>query len=90
MKQENRELYEEVWSRWGGSFQLDMLQEESMELALAVSHYTRGRASVEDITDEMADVIIMIEQIQVVLSISDEAIESIKLEKLDKLRGLLH
>lgn len=89
MKQENRELYKEAWSKWGSYFQLDMMKEESIELALAVSHYARGRASMEDVVEEMADVILMIEQIQVVLSIPDEAIESVKLEKLEKLRGLL-
>lgn len=61
---EERELFQRAMERWGVPAQLDMLLEEMAELAVAVNHYRRGRASWVDVCREAADVGIMLGQLR--------------------------
>ena len=54
-------LYDEAWERWGEHAQVAMLAEEATELSLAVQQDQRGRDS--NVAEEIADVLIMLEQV---------------------------
>jgi hypothetical protein len=58
-------LYDKAIKLWGESLQIGMLLEESQELALAVTGFIRGKKDIDQIAEEIADVMIMVEQMQV-------------------------
>lgn len=64
---------------YGKEAQFRQFHEEIGELMVSVSHYQRGRCSLDDIIVEIADVIHMIEVIKVLFKIDPK-----KLEKIDK------
>ena len=57
-------LYKQALERWGHQFQVLILAEEASELATAAIHHLRGD-SLEKVAEEIADVLIMIEQMYV-------------------------
>jgi len=57
-------LFDECLDFWGFDAQLKQLQEECLELALAISHYRRNRPNVmENLIEELADVQLMSREI---------------------------
>ena len=50
-------------AHYGASNQLDQAIEECGELIVAIRHYKRGRISLAELADEVADVKIMMEQL---------------------------
>ncbi|MBW1666737.1 MAG: hypothetical protein JRJ66_01560 [Deltaproteobacteria bacterium] len=94
MKLRERELFNAAVRRWGASFQLDMAIEEASELIFAICKLKRRRddslvAMRHDIIEEMADVDIMLQQLKVILGVSDEEYLYIKKSKLRRLRSRL-
>jgi len=72
--------------RWGTQAQVLMMVEEAAELVVALLHYRRGRATVEQVAEEIADVWIMAHQMRIVLKpywVDDEA------EKFIRSRGMI-
>lgn len=63
---QRNEVYKKALDRWGQRAQLEMAQEEATELALAVRKYIRKDDDItfSQLVEEIADVEIMIEQIQ--------------------------
>lgn len=86
MEKENRlKLYKEAVELWGVNAQVDMVFEECGELVAVLAKDRRGRAEVQDILTELADVSIMCEQIGALLGYEDfEAEKERKLERLKK------
>ncbi len=79
-------------NKWGLRAQLEMLQEEATELALATRSVIRGKVdSVEELAGEIADVEIMIEQMKI--AFEDQSLRKqvgyIKRAKLRRLKGRL-
>lgn len=76
-------------AKWGAALQTDLLQEECIELALAIQKYKRpgGDSSQKfaDLIDEIADVRIMIEQAYLLFDrdLINERVQY-KLERLEK------
>lgn len=60
MKRE--ELYKKCFNLWGLEKQLYQLGEEGTELDLAVHHVLRGKADLDDLASEIADVNIMVQE----------------------------
>lgn len=91
MKKEKREeLYQKAIEKWGVVSQIEMLNEESTELALAVRKYIRHWKSddikyVINLVEEIADVEIMIEQVCSIHPHFRDKIEEIKEFKLQRL-----
>ena len=56
-----KEIYKLAEKKWGKTFQMVMLAEECSELAHSILQAIRGKGMV-NVADEIADVIIMIEQ----------------------------
>lgn len=61
-------IYQSAVAHFGERNQLEMMQEEALELALAVRRFARHRKyeQIEEIASEIADVQIMIEQLKVI------------------------
>lgn len=76
-------LYQEAIDLWGKDHQLRKAQEELLELALAISHYLDGRPN--NISEEMADVEIVMEQLK--LMFSTRLLEEQRAAKLAKFKA---
>lgn len=84
-KKINKEkLYNSALDKFGAEHQIDMLIEECSELIQALIHHKRGRNTLNDVAKEIADVLIMIEQIEKIKKLEQETEEQkyIKLQRL--------
>ena len=66
------QIYERIIKHYGNNPQLDKLEEELTELLLAVKHYRKGKLSIAELTSELVDCDIMIEQARMIFAIDDE------------------
>jgi len=84
-----RELFEKTIAKWGHRAQLEMAQEESTELALAIRKFMRKNdtTTFDAMASEIADVEIMIEQIKIMLPDIQEKVYSEKEYKLKRLEN---
>lgn len=86
-------ILREAINKWGQDSQLEMLEEESIELALALQKLKRvgGRAlntkRIDDVYDELADMTIMLAQANFIFD-PDRIEERIKF-KMDRLKKRL-
>jgi len=84
-------LLEEAISTWGVDAQVQMIEEECIELALAIHKLRRNRGDnmkkLEDVVDEIADVKIMIKQAEKIFD--KEAIDQRVIFKMDRLKDRL-
>lgn len=71
---------------WGADAQLDMVQEELAELIVALAHHRRRRATREEVIGEVADVAIVLVELQFLLKIDDRQIAEAVARKMDRLR----
>lgn len=63
--QENVVLHQAV-EKWGNEAQVNQAIEEMGELIVALNHYRRGRAKRTQVQEEIADVMIMAEQLAII------------------------
>ena len=84
---ERRRILQAAIDTWGIPPQLDMMVEEMSELTKAICKYKRGAripaALIAHIREEMADVRIMLDQMDIIFGKTDD-IEQDKLNRLDK------
>jgi len=59
----DRRMFERALDHWGIDAQVDKAEEEAFEFGAASKHYAQGRAEVEDLVDELADLQIMLAQL---------------------------
>ena len=80
-------LYNDAYSKWGMRDQLDMVQEECAELIQAVSKVKRSETFhiTDNFIEEIADVKIMLAQMEFVFGIRDE-VEKVRKYKIERLR----
>lgn len=76
-------------SKYGHEAQRRQLLEELAELQVAVLHHQREKATKADVITEMADVTIMLAQLQVMLDIDNDVLEREIRRKLDRLADKL-
>jgi len=88
MDAEHIKLYQKCIELWGSESQLIMLMEECAELIQASSKYYRT-GETDELLNEMADVLIMIEQVLTVFSLDMDVLDTIKQEKLNLLQERL-
>ena len=82
-----------IADHYGLESQFDMLLEECAELIQAVSKYRRRKYSGVRLAEEMADVYIMLEQIQYLLKVKPEVNEWIDFKvkrQLERIKGEEH
>lgn len=68
---------------WGEEAQMRMVQEECAELIATVNRHQRERCSNEDVAEEVADVLIMVEQARRIVGAA--AVDAAKERKLQRL-----
>ena len=78
------EIYKKIIAHYGTEPQLNKLEEELVELLLAVKHYRSGKITYEALIDEIADVDIMIEQSRMLFGIDDDLYYKIKRYKKER------
>jgi len=76
-------------AKYGHEAQRRQLLEELAELQVAVMHNLREKATKADVITEMADVTIMLAQLQVMLGIDDDVLEREIRRKLNRLADKL-
>lgn len=84
-------IEKEAVEKFGTDAQLWMVIEEMSELSKEVCKYIRGYENQEHIAEEIADVQIMLDQLQIVCGVDSEMVEAFtnsKLERLAKLIGM--
>lgn len=79
------ELYERARLKWGTSNQMLIAVEECSELQKEILKNIRGNNNLAEITEEIADVEITIEQIKEMWGL-DNIVDSIKERKLNRLK----
>lgn len=96
---ERASLYLDAWDLWGSFSQMDMVIEECSELTKAIIKSRRqGKTFTQDVLEEIADVEIMLEELQVILKTEPSAeqgknlyqqVERFKENKLKRLKTLV-
>ena len=87
-KNELQELYKDCLHFWGFDKQAKMVQEECLELALAVSRIERGReGAIDNMKEEVADVYLMVQEM--IVYFGEETIMTIVDEKSDRVKEKL-
>ncbi len=89
MKNIDKELYSRAFKIYGASQQLVVALEEMAELQKELCKHLRGFCPKTDIAEEVADVQIMLEQIELYFNISEE-IKEYRQKKLIRLEKRLN
>ncbi len=79
-----RDIYTAAVKKFGKEHQLVLCMEEMAELTKELSKNMRGSKNITNISEEMADVEIMLEQLRVIFGNRSE-VDTIKAEKLLRL-----
>ena len=83
----DEEKVKRIADYYGWSSQLRQLAEECCELSVEALHYIRERGGTERISEEIVDVLIMIQQITYLLKNDTEKLEKYADFKLDRQLG---
>jgi len=94
LNKERLEIYKQAKIQWGIDSQVNMAVEELAELIVALQHLRRqdswgDREALLSVTDEIADVEIMLEQVKYMLNINSLAVFEVKEKKLARVKQLL-
>lgn len=85
--EQDRETFQEAVDVWGIDAQVDMAEEEAAEFVVASKHYARGKADLDAVIDELADLRIMSEQLTEF--VGRDRVEARVDEKMERLRERL-
>lgn len=85
------DIYKKALNIWGKEAQINVAIEEFAELIVELSKYKRriNGTSFIDISKEMADAEIMLEQLKIVFS-NQEIVKQEKIKKLERLESSLY
>ena len=83
----DEEKVKKIADHYGWNSQLRQLAEECCELSVEALHYTRERGGTERISEEIVDVLIMIQQVIYLLKNDVEKLEKYADFKLDRQLG---
>lgn len=83
-----KNIYQRALDKWGEASQIMMASGECGEfIAESTKHFVQNKSSVEAVASEVADVMIMMEQMR--LLCGEELVDSIKAEKLARLDAII-
>lgn len=88
MKEQDKDLYKQVLAKWGTVAQVMMTIEECSELIDALCKLDRYRVNEDAVITEIADVMIMCEQMSILFG--EELVEKEKDRKLERLKQRLN
>ncbi|BDR84904.1 nucleoside triphosphate pyrophosphohydrolase family protein [Clostridium tetani] len=82
----NKEIYKKAISTYGLYAQIDMVFEEMSELQKELCKFKRGKSNMPNIAEEIADVKIMLEQMELAFDIKDkvEFQKDLKIKRLEE------
>lgn len=83
----NEDVLKEAIEKWGSVPQMLMAVEEGAELSKALLHFIRGRASKQEVAEEVADVMIMALQMRLIFG--HELVDTLVKFKMDRLEERL-
>lgn len=88
---ERKATYKVALRKNGTDAQVMMAVEEMSELTKEICKIFRGKTTLDDLADEIADVIITIEQLKLIFEVSDMVDERIayKIKRLQEKLGML-
>ncbi len=89
MQKWERDILAKAINKYGVNAQLDMCIEEMSELTKEICKYKRGQHDHDAIVEEMADVYIMLEQLQMMMVIDPEELNNMIFKKVDRLKERL-
>lgn len=81
-------ILENTIKKYGDEAQLIIAVEELSELTKEITKYIRGKRKPIDMAEEIADVLIMIEQVKIICDIHEKDIDFWKDIKLKRLQDL--
>lgn len=79
-----KEQLQEIINHYGADHQKDKLFEEMAELQKEVCKEKDGKGDIQHVAEELADVNIMLQQMQLIYGITDEQIEQVVQEKIER------
>lgn len=79
-----KEQLQEIINHYGSDHQKDKLFEEIAELQKEVCKEKDGKGDIQHIAEELADVNIMLQQMQLIYGITDEQIENAVQDKIER------
>lgn len=79
----NNDILKKAVKRWGNENQCRMATEEAGELIVAINHYWRGRVGGNKVAEEVADMIIMCNQLKLIFG--ESLVDQIVAEKMNRL-----
>lgn len=82
-----QEVYRQARDVFGAQAQLVVALEELSEAQKEICKFLRGKGDPEHITEEIADVQIMIEQVKMLCAIDERTVQEQMDSKIDRLRG---
>ncbi|WP_328291103.1 hypothetical protein [Longicatena caecimuris] len=82
-------VYYEVIGKYGEEAQLDMAIEEMSELTKEICKAKRGEHNHDAIVEELADVLITLDQLQIICNINSKELADIKFKKVERLEERL-
>lgn len=85
-----KEVMRKAIETYGEEAQLWMVVEEMSELQKEICKYKRGKKNQEEMTDEIADVLIMIEQLSIICGITIDSVRERVDYKIDRLEERLN
>lgn len=88
MTDDCKNVYKLALEKWGRQAQLGMAIEEMAELIQAINKFSRGKVSVDSISEEIADVEIMMEQLKEIFA-NKTYVNLVKIKKINRLKELL-
>jgi NTP pyrophosphatase (non-canonical NTP hydrolase) len=88
MQNHDGDIFRATLEKWGVEAQYDQTIEECAELITALKHFKRGKVSDIEIIEELADVILMTQQLMFMFG--EERVRQAIDKKVAKLRILLH
>lgn len=82
----NKEIYKKAITKYGLYAQIDMVFEEMSELQKELCKFKRGKSNISNIAEEIADVKIMLEQMELAFFIKDkvELQKDLKIKRLEE------
>jgi len=88
---ERKATYKVALRKWGVDAQVMMAVEEMSELTKEICKIFRGKGSMEELADEIADVLITIEQLKLIYELGDMVDDHIamKIQRLQDRLGMV-
>lgn len=87
MNERLKHILSKAIAKWGVDAQTDMAIEEMGELIVAINHYRRGRVGIDAVQEEIADVIIAMNQMRMMYG--SDAVDAIIERKTNRLEKRL-